>query len=272
MSAATLSAPLSFRRPAFRARDERERTRARRKERELLIRYHRDGDVAAREELVERFIPLARDLAMRYRYTDEPLDDLVQVACLGLIKAIDRFEPNRATRFTSYAAPTILGELKRHFRDKGWAVHVPRDLQERSLALGRQAEGLSKQLGRSPTIKELAAALDCTVEQALEAGEAAGSYEAASLDAPTARDDDEAGSLLELIGNEDDAFSLVESRDAMARTWQELPELERRVVELRFMQDLTQREIGERIGYSQMHVSRLLRRALNRLETAAEAA
>src|SRR4029453_4747029 len=146
--AVALRAPIGARRRP--ARDERERTRGRDLEQRLLVSYHRDSDVAAREELVERFMPLARDLALRYRYPEEPLDDLVQVACLGLIKAIDRFEPDRGTRFTSYAAPTILGELKRHFRDKGWALHVPRDLQERSLALSREREALSTRLGRRP--------------------------------------------------------------------------------------------------------------------------
>ena len=240
-------------------------------ERRLLVRYHQEGDLAAREELVKRFLPLARDLALRYTYTDEPFDDLLQVACFGLIKAIDRFEPGRGSKFTSYAVPTILGELKRHFRDKGWALHVPRDLQERSLAVSRQTEMLSKTLGRSPKAREVAAALGCTVEDVLEAQEAAASYEAASLDAPTARDDDEAAPLLDMIGGEDSAYELVESRDAIASTWKALPDLERQVLELRFTRDLTQREIGERIGYSQMHVSRLLRRALNRLETAAAA-
>src|ERR671937_1440676 len=137
-------------------------------ERELLARYHETGDLAARRELVERFLPFARDLALRYSYTDEPVDDLVQVACLGLLKAIDRYEPDRGTRFTSYAAPTILGELKRHFRDKGWALHVPRDLQERSLAVSRETEALSKRLGRSPTVREVAAATGCSVEETLE--------------------------------------------------------------------------------------------------------
>ena len=272
MAVATLVPPRSFKPAPLRPRDEREREQSRSAERELLVRYHRDGDVAARAELVERFIPLARDLALRYSYTDEPLDDLIQVACLGLIKAIDRFEPGRGSKFTSYAAPTILGELKRHFRDKGWALHVPRDLQERSLALGRETEALSKRLGRSPTIREVAMALGCSVEDALEAREAAASYEASSLNAPSARDDDESGSLLDMLGSDDGSYDLVESRDAIAATWRELPELEQRVVELRFMHDLTQREIGERIGYSQMHVSRLLRRALGRLESAAEAA
>jgi RNA polymerase sigma-B factor len=249
-----------------------DRADARETERQLLVRYHLEGDLAAREELVERFLPLARDLALRYTYTDEPFDDLLQVASLGLIKAVDRFEPGRGTKFTSYAAPTILGELKRHFRDKGWALHVPRDLQERTLAVSRETEVLSKALGRSPKVREVAAALGCSVEAVLEAQEAAASYEAASLDAPTARDDDDAAPLVDLMGGEDSAYELVESRDAIASTWKALPEVERQVLELRFMHDLTQREIGERIGYSQMHVSRLLRRALKRLETAAAAA
>jgi len=269
MSAVTL-APPSF--PRFQRRRECSRAEARETERQLLIRYHSDGDLAAREELAERFLPLARDLALRYTYTDEPFDDLLQVASLGLIKAIDRFEPGRGTKFTSYAAPTILGELKRHFRDKGWALHVPRDLQERTLAVSRETEALSKRLGRSPKVREVADALGCTVEEVLEAQEAAASYEAASLDAPATREDGDAASLVDLMGEEDSSYELVESRDAIVSTWQALPEVERKVLELRFMHDLTQREIGEQIGYSQMHVSRLLRRALNRLETAAAAA
>jgi RNA polymerase sigma-B factor len=269
MSAVAVATPTI---PRLARRTPWDRARAQDTERQLLVRYHRDGDLAAREELVERFLPLARDLALRYAYTDEPVDDLVQVASLGLVKAIDRFEPNRGTKFTSYAAPTILGELKRHFRDKGWALHVPRDLQERTLAVSRASEALSKQLGRSPKVREVAGELGCSVEDVLEAQEAAASYEAASLDAPTARDDSEAAPLVDLMGDEDTSYELVESRDAIASTWRALPEVERQVLELRFMHDLTQREIGERIGYSQMHVSRLLRRALDRLETAAAAA
>ena len=241
-------------------------------ERRLLVRYHEEGDIAARTELVERFLPLARDLALRYTYTDEPYDDLLQVASLGLIKAIDRFEPGRGTKFTSYAAPTILGELKRHFRDKGWALRVPRDLQERTLAMSRATEVLSKELGRSPKVREVADHLGCSVEEVLEAQEAAASYEATSLDAPASRTDEESATLVDLLGREDSSYELVEDRQAIASTWHELPEVERQVLELRFMHDLTQREIGERIGYSQMHVSRLLRRALSRLETAAIAA
>jgi RNA polymerase sigma-B factor len=269
MTAATLAAPRTLR------GDRRQpciSSDARETERQLLVRYHEKGDLTAREELCERFLPLARDLALRYTYTDEPLEDLVQVASLGLIKAIDRFEPGRGTKFTSYAAPTILGELKRHFRDKGWSLHVPRDLQERTLALSRATETLSKELGRSPKVREVAAHLGCSIEQVLEAQEAAASYEAASLDAPAARDDGESAALVDLLGQDDSSYELVEDREAIASTWHALPEVERQVLELRFMHDLTQREIGERIGYSQMHVSRLLRRALRRLESAAAAA
>src|SRR5215208_2649562 len=268
MTATTVVVPLT---PRNHRRAPCSGTDAREAERRLLVRYHEFGDLAAREELVERFLPLARDLALRYTYTDEPFDDLLQVASLGLIKAIDRFEPDRGTKFTSYAAPTILGELKRHFRDKGWSLHVPRDLQERTLAVSRATEVLSTELGRSPNVREVAEHLGCSSEQVLEAQEAAASYEAASLDAPTARDDDSAA-LVDMLGGEDSSYELVEDRQAIASTWAELPPVERQVLELRFMEDLTQREIGERIGYSQMHVSRLLRRALNRLETAAAAA
>jgi RNA polymerase sigma-B factor len=237
----------------------------------LIERYHDEGDLAARQELVERFLPLARDLAFRYSYTDQPLDDLVQVASLGLIKAIDRFEPGRGHRFTSYATPTILGELKRHFRDKGWALHVPRDLQERALSAGREIEKLSKRLGRSPKLSEVARSLGCTVEAVVEAQEAAASYAATSLDAPIASDDADSASLIELLGDDDSAYDLVAEREAIATTWRRLPDDERQAVELRFMHNLTQSEIGQRMGCSQMQVSRVLRRALARLEVASAA-
>jgi RNA polymerase sigma-B factor len=249
-----------------------ERDAARELERELLIRYHREGDLAAREQLVTRFLPFTRDLARRYSYADEPFDDLFQVASLGLLKAIDRFDPDRGSKFTSFAAPTILGELKRHFRDKGWAVHVPRDLQERTLAVSRETDALSKQLGRSPKPREVARSLKCPVEEVLEAQQAAAGYEAVSLDAPVAREDDEAASLVDLIGGDDLSYELVRDRDDIASTWDTLPEIDRQVLELRFTSNLTQREIGDRLGYSQMHISRVLRRALNRLDTAASAA
>jgi RNA polymerase sigma-B factor len=241
------------------------RTPTRLTDQELFIAYHTGGDRSARDQLVERFLPFARKMALRYNYTQEPLDDLVQVASLGLLKAIDRFDPERGHRFTSFAAPTILGELKRHFRDKGWGVHVPRDLQERALKMGRKKERLAQLLGRSPTLQELAEALGCPLEEVLEASEVVRNYEPASLDAPVAREDEETSALVELIGGEEEGFELAEKREAIARTWNELSELERRVVALRCVHDMTQREIGEQIGYSQMHVSRLLRRSVTRL-------
>ncbi len=200
MTAATLAAPSTAR---MLGREPCAGLDARETELRLLVRYHEEGDLDAREELCERFLPLARDLALRYTYTDEPFDDLLQVASLGLVKAIDRFEPGRGSKFTSYAAPTILGELKRHFRDKGWSLRVPRDLQERTLAVSRATEVLSTELGRSPKVREVAEHLGCTAEQVLEAQEAAASYEAASLDAPTSREDGESAALVDLLGADD---------------------------------------------------------------------
>jgi RNA polymerase sigma-B factor len=240
-----------------------------RRESELIWRYHRDGDLGAREALIRRFMPLARDLGRRYIYTGEPLDDLIQVAYLGLLKAIDRFELERGARFTSFAVPTILGELKRHLRDRGWAVHLPRGLQESVLALNRAAERVTKKLGRSPSTREIAAELGWSTESVLEALEAASAYEAASLDAPV--DQVNGGftdSVIDTIGAEDDGFELVASRDIIASTLRRLPEAERQAIRLRFVAGLTQREIGARLGVSQMQVSRLLRRALERVEHA----
>jgi RNA polymerase sigma-B factor len=247
------------------------RVAARRREQQLALRYHRTGDLSAREELIVRFMPLARDLALRYRYTDEPIDDLTQVAFLGLTKAVDRYEPGRGPRFPSYAVPTILGELKRYFRDKGWSLHVPRELQERTLAVNRATDRLATKLGRSPTVKEVGEAVGCSSEQVLEAMEAARTYDSASLNA-SVRGEDDSTALVEMLGSSDDGFELVEERETIARAWNGLPEAERRVLVLRFVEDLTQREIGERVGFSQMHVSRLLRRALGRLEEDARVA
>ena len=238
------------------------------RELQLLARYREHGDREARDALVERYLPLARELARRFMDTGEPLDDLAQVAALALIKAIDRFDPARGTGVSSYAAPTIVGELRRHIRDKGWALHVSRGLQERALAVSREAETLAAQLRRSPTPREVAEVVGCAVEEVLEAQEAATSYATASLDAPVAGHEDAAG-LVETLGAEDDSYALVDDRDAIARGWRLLADIEREVVKLRFAQDLSQREIGARVGYSQMHVSRLLRRALDQLTAAA---
>jgi RNA polymerase sigma-B factor len=238
-----------------------------REDRRLLERYHRHGDAAAREALVERFLPLARQLARRYQRGGEPLDDLVQVASLGLLKAIDRFEPDRTTAFSSFAVPTIMGELKRHFRDRGWSVRVPRDLQEMTVRVDRTAEELSSQLGRAPTTAEIATHIGITAEQVLEAREAAGAYRAVSLDRPREDDEDDAS---EWMGIEDPGFRLAEEAATVERLMTVLSDREREVLRLRFGEDLTQSEIGARVGVSQMHVSRLIRQAVARLRAAAE--
>jgi RNA polymerase sigma-B factor len=239
---------------------------ARLSDEELLDMHYREGDLAARDELVDRFMPFARKLAVRYMHSREPMDDLVQVASIGLLNAIERFDPTLGKKFTAFAAPTIVGELKRYFRDKGWAIHVPRDLQERVLAVSRHAERLSTEFGRSPTLDELAGALECTIEQAVEAIDAGENYQLTSLDAPAAVEDDEGSALADMLGIEDDGFELAEDRQALASSWAGLPELERQVLGLRLVHGLTQREISRRIGYSQMHVSRLLRRSMLSLD------
>jgi RNA polymerase sigma-B factor len=239
-----------------------------REDRRLLERYHRHGDAAAREALVERFLPLARQLARRYQRGSEPLDDLVQVASLGLLKAIDRFEPDRPTAFSSFAVPTILGELKRHFRDRGWSVRVPRDLQEMAVRVERVADEMARQLGRAPTPAEIANDIGTTTERVLEAREAAGAYRAVSLDRQ--RDDDEdSEQMAETFGIEDPGFGLAEDAATVQRLMAVLSEREREVLRLRFAEDLTQSEIGARVGVSQMHVSRLIRQAVERLRDAA---
>ena len=235
---------------------------------QLLDTHYRERDPAARDELVDRFMPFARKLAVRYMHSREPLEDLMQVASIGLLNAIERFDPQHGKKFTTFAAPTILGELKRYFRDKGWAIHVPRDLQERALAVSRHAERLSTELSRSPTLDELAEALDCTVEQTVEAIDAGENYQLTSLDAPVAQDDEDGCALTETLGSEDDGFELAEDRQALASNWAELPDLERQILGLRLVHGLTQREISRRIGYSQMHVSRLLRRSMLSLDAA----
>jgi RNA polymerase sigma-B factor len=242
-----------------------------REDRRLLERYHSSGDRGARDALVERFLPLARQLARRYQRGGEPLDDLVQVASLGLLKAIDRFEPNRETAFSSFAVPTILGELKRHFRDRGWSVRVPRDLQEMSVRVDRVTEDLSLELGRAPTPAEIATHIGATTEQVLEAREAAGAYRAVSLDRPH-DDDDEGDGMAETMGIEDPGFGLAEDAATVERLMSVLSDREREVLRLRFAEDLTQSEIGARVGVSQMHVSRLIRQAVARLRVEAEEA
>ena len=248
-----------------------ERAARAKEDRRLLIRYHEHGDPAAREQLVERFLPLARQLARRYQRGGEQLDDLVQVASLGLLKAIDRFDPARETAFSSFAVPTILGELKRHFRDKGWSVRVPRDLQEMAVKVDRVADEMSRELGRAPTPGEIGERTGASQEQVLEAREASAAYRAVSLDRPRSDDEEDGDSYADAVGADDPGFRLAEDSATVDRLMRVLSEREREVLRLRFEEDLTQSEIGQRVGVSQMHVSRLIRQSIARLrEEAAE--
>src|ERR671923_570151 len=247
--------------------------RRRTEDERLLERYHSDDDLNAREELIERFLPLARQLAARYKHAGEPYEDLVQVACVGLLKAVDRYEPGRGRGFVKYAVPTMLGELKRHFRDKGWSVHVPRATQELVLKVSEALGTLPAKLGRSARPRDLAKAVGAPVEEVLEAMEAATAYEAASLDAPRAAGDDEGDwTHGDALGADEHGYELVEIGETLRGTLEALPARERVILQLRFDQDMTQAEIAERVGVSQMHVSRLLRRSLDRLAAAGAAA
>jgi RNA polymerase sigma-B factor len=241
-------------------------------DRVLFQRYGATGDAAARDEIVRRFMPLAAKLARRYAGSREPLEDLLQVASLGLIKAVDRYELGRGTAFSSFAVPTILGELKRHFRDVGWAVHVPRALQELTLRVRGEVDELSRELGRSPTPAEIAARLGAPVESVIEALESATAHHAVSLDAPlrSSDADDRDAAWHERLGAEEEGYDRAEWRGTLQRGIRALPERDRTILALRFEEELTQSEIADRIGVSQMHVSRLLRRALDRLRAVAE--
>jgi RNA polymerase sigma-B factor len=232
-------------------------------ERLLLEEYFRGRSPAVREELVERFLPLAISLANRYAGGPEPTEDLHQVASLGLVKAIEGFDPTLGHSFPSYAAPTILGELKRHFRDRGRQVHLPRGLQERIALIDRAAEELPTALGRAPSAADIAEHAGLGVEDVLEAMEAASARRPYSLDASVGPDDDGAALLVDTIGGEDPSFETVDYGEAISQTLEALPERERVILHLRFVEDLTQSEIADRVGISQMHVSRLLRRALD---------
>ncbi|HKO26137.1 MAG TPA: SigB/SigF/SigG family RNA polymerase sigma factor [Solirubrobacteraceae bacterium] len=239
-------------------------------EQRLFARYRRRDDPAARAALVERFLPLAKMLARRYNGGAEPLDDLVQVASLGLLKAIDRFDPDRGTAFSTFAVPTILGELKRHFRDKGWSVRVPRDLQELTLRVERASDLLEHELRRAPTPSEIADRLAISVEQVLDAYQAAGAHRADSLDRTSSDDDQDDRHLADSLGSEDPGYRQAEDAATLGRLMSVLDNRERELLRLRFAEDLTQSEIGHRLGLSQMHVSRLLRHVVAQLREAAE--
>ncbi len=232
---------------------------------ELFRRWCNHRDRSARDELVERFLPLARKLAHRYRGAHEPYDDLLQVASLGLVKAIDRFDLDRGTAFSSFAVPTILGELKRYFRDLGWSVHVPRGAQERALKVEEAQQKLSARHGRPPTVPELAGYLELSIDEVLEALETSGAHHSVSLDAPQTDEEGSASTLASSFGEEDGRFERIEEGLTIATAAKQLPVHERRVLHLRFVEDLTQTQIADRIGVSQMQVSRILRHALGRL-------
>ncbi len=231
-------------------------------DRRLLTRHREHGDAAARAELIERLMPLARQLALRYRHASEPVDDLIQVANLGLVKAIDRFDPARGTALSTFAVPTILGELRRYFRDSTWSVRVSRDIKERVLRLERESSALSSRLGRAPSVAELAAALDLSDEEVLEGMQAAGAYQASSLDERLDAVERDGGALPNLLGGDDERLELIEDAAAVGPALAQLDDRARHILRLRFLGDMTQAEIAAALGISQMHVSRLLRSAI----------
>lgn len=231
--------------------------------------YSRTQDVVLRDQLVGAHLGLAEYLARRFANRGEPLDDLFQVASLGLLKAVNRFDPDRGVEFSTYATHTIVGELKRHFRDKGWAVRAPRRMQELYLRLGKVVGTLGHELGRSPTIAELATEVEVSEEEVLEALEAGQAYRFASLDAPSGGDG-EGETLVTRLGAEDAGFGDAERRAVLSPLLAQLPERQQLIVRLRFFDGLTQSEIADRLGISQMHVSRLLARTVAQLRAAAQ--
>ena len=234
-----------------------------------MKRYREHGDLAAREELVRRLMPLARQLAGRYANGTEPFEDLVQVANLALVRAIDRFDPERGTMLSTYAVPTILGELRRYFRDSTWAVHIGRGLQERLYRIQRATTDMESRLGRSPSVRELARELQLSDEEIVEALQASTASRVRSVDAPLQEDNAGAATLADMVGSEEGGFELIEDLQAMEAGRHKLDERTLEILRMRFQADLTQREIAEQLGISQMHVSRLLRQALMTLREGA---
>ena len=231
----------------------------------LLRKYHEEGDLAAREKLIEQYMSLVRSLARRYSYRGEQLEDLVQIGAIGLIKAIDRFDLDRGVELTTYATPNIIGEIKRHFRDKGWSVRVPRGLQELNVQLSRLVEQLTVQLSRSPTIPELAKAAGVEEELVLEALESGRAYTSLSLSVGGGGGEDDDLDPLESLGTEEHQYEVSEDRAVLAPGFKALDERERTILQLRFFEGLTQSQIAQQVGISQMHVSRLIRRSLEKI-------
>jgi RNA polymerase sigma-B factor len=229
---------------------------------ELFARYRTTGDPEVRDELVRMYLNLVEYLARRFKNRGEPIDDLIQVGTIGLIKAIDRFDVGRAVEFTTYATPTIVGELKRYFRDKGWAIRVPRRLQELNLQVNQIINGLTQELRRTPTISEIAAKVGVTPEEVIEAMETSEAYNFISLDGDLSAESGENFSLLEYIGEEDRQLVGLEDRASLSAALKDLTHQEQKILYLRFFRGLTQTEIASELDISQMHVSRLLRRTL----------
>jgi RNA polymerase sigma-B factor len=236
----------------------------------LFERWQRDGDQRAREELVVRFLPLARKLARRYLGANEPVDDLMQVASFGLVKAIDRFDASRGLAFSSFAVPTILGELRRYFRDYGWSVHVPRGAQDRALRVEHALRELTDSSGRGPSAHQLAEYLEWNLSDVLDALEAKAAHHSMSLDAPNRSEEGDTLTVGDSLGTEDERFAFIDDCLSVKKALRLLPLKERRVLQMRFVEDRTQAEIGDRIGVSQMQVSRMQRSALARLRELAE--
>lgn len=237
---------------------------------QLFERWQQHGDQRAREQLVERFMPIARKLAHRYKGAYEPPDDLLQVASLGLLKAIDRYDTTRETGFQSFAVPTILGELKRYFRDCGWAVHMPRGVQDLAVRVERAQRELLADNGRAPTFNELAEYLELSIEDVLDAVQASAAHHSISFDAPREDADGDTSTLADSIGQIDHRFELVDLGASIGRAAKHLPERERQVLALSFLADQTQNEIAQQIGVSQMQVSRILAKAVATLSAAVE--
>jgi RNA polymerase sigma-B factor len=231
------------------------------REQELLRRYHRGGDVRARDQLAEEMLPLARALAGRYAGRGEPMDDLIQVACVGIMKAIEGFDLEREVRFSSYATPTVLGEIKRHFRDRTWAMRVPRGMQELQLLVAKKRDELTSELGRSPTVQELAQSVDAPFEEVLATIQSVGARRTRSLDEPTGED----MTLADSIGGRDVELERSEMRVLLDDAMDVLSDRDREVLRLRFEEDLTQTEISERVGVSQMQISRIIRQSIAKL-------
>lgn len=233
---------------------------------ELFRRYKEEGDVEAREKLVMSHMNLVRFLASKFKNRGEPLDDLIQVGYLGLLKAIDRFDPSRGLEFTTYATPTIMGEIKRHFRDKGWSVRVPRRLQELSAKVNQATDVLTTELQRSPKIEEIAEYLDASVDEVLEAMESSSAYSSVPLEGTGNNDNDDAPSVLDRYATEDSALNFTDDRLIIEEALKGFSPREREVIDLRFLQGMTQIEIAEQLGISQVQVSRLLRRTLKKIQ------